>query len=140
MIYLNKGHFVPYDRLAEISRDLLNLPVSQGTLVKIVSQCAQALQDSMAYIKNQLIQSAVTHFDETGTVSRAGVTGCTVRVMRDLLTWKPMPNGARWRRTPSAFCRGLEVQPAMIFGSLIITMINVSMPSAMPSPARPEGH
>ncbi len=67
MIYLNKGHFVPYDRLAEISRDLLNLPVSQGTLVKIVSQCAQALQDSMAYIKNQLIQSAVTHFDETGT-------------------------------------------------------------------------
>ena len=67
MIYLNKGHFVPYDRLAEISRDFLDIPVSQGTLVNIVSRFAQSLQPSMDCIRTQLRQPAVTHFDETGT-------------------------------------------------------------------------
>ena len=33
MIYLNKGNFIPYDRLANLSQDILDIPASQGTLV-----------------------------------------------------------------------------------------------------------
>lgn len=67
MIDLNKGNFIPYERLAEISQDILNIPVSQGTLVNIVTEFGQSLQGSMVYIKDQLKQSSVVHFDETGT-------------------------------------------------------------------------
>jgi transposase len=67
MIDLNKGNFIPYERLAEISHDILNIPVSQGTLVNIVTEFGQSLQGSLIYLKNQLQQSPVVHFDETGT-------------------------------------------------------------------------
>lgn len=67
MVCLNKGNYIPYDRLAKISQDILGIPISQGTLVNIVHECGQSLKDSMAYIKDQLKQSPVVHFDETGT-------------------------------------------------------------------------
>jgi transposase len=66
-IYLSKGNFIPYERLANLSQDILNIPVSQGTLVNIVAEFGQSLGSSMAYIKDQLKQSPVVHFDETGT-------------------------------------------------------------------------
>jgi transposase len=67
MVYLNKGNFIPYDRLSQISKEVLGIPVSQGTLVNIVHECGQSLKDSLANIKDQLKQSPVVHFDETGT-------------------------------------------------------------------------
>jgi transposase len=67
MVYLNKGNYIPYDRLAKISQDVLGIPVSQGTLVNLVHKCGQSLKDSMVYIKDQLKQSSVVHVDETGT-------------------------------------------------------------------------
>lgn len=67
MICLNKGNYIPYDRLSRISRDILGIPISRGTLVNIVHECGQSLKDSMDYIKEQLKQSPVVHFDETGT-------------------------------------------------------------------------
>ena len=67
MVYLNKGNFIPYDRLTNFSQDILDIPVSQGTLVNIVDEFGQSLKDSMDYIKDQLKHSPVVHFDETGT-------------------------------------------------------------------------
>jgi transposase len=67
MICLNQGNFIPYDRLAMISQDILRIPISRGTLVNIIHECGQSLKDSMTYIKDQLKQSSVAHFDETGT-------------------------------------------------------------------------
>jgi transposase len=67
MVYLNQGNYLPYDRLARISKEVLDIPVSPGTLVNIVHKCGWALKPSLAYIKDQLIQSKVAHFDETGS-------------------------------------------------------------------------
>jgi transposase len=66
IVYLNQGNFIPYQRLSQISKDVLDIPVSQGTLVNIVHQCGWALKPALANIKDQLIQSSVAHFDETG--------------------------------------------------------------------------
>ena len=66
MIYLSQGNFIPYDRLANLSQDILDIPVSQGTLVNFVAEFGQSLKDSMDYIKDQIKQSPVVHFDETG--------------------------------------------------------------------------
>jgi len=66
IVYLNKGNYIPYNRLAQISKEVLGIPVSQGTLVNIVHQCGWFLKPSLANIKDQLKQSSVVHFDETG--------------------------------------------------------------------------
>ncbi len=66
MIYLSQGNFIPYDRLANLSQDILDIPVSQGTLVNFVAELGQSLKDSMDYIKDQIKQSPVVHCDETG--------------------------------------------------------------------------
>ena len=67
IICLNKGNYIPYDRLSKISKDILGVPVSSGTLVNIVHECGKSLEKSMEYIKGQLKQASVVHFDETGT-------------------------------------------------------------------------
>jgi transposase len=67
MVCLNQGHFIPYDRLADISRDIFNTPVSPGTLVNIVQECGESIKTSVAHIQDQLKQSSVLNCDETGT-------------------------------------------------------------------------
>jgi transposase len=67
ILYLNQGNFIPFDRLAQFSEDVLNISVSTGTLVNIVQKSTQNLDASMKYIKEQLKSAPVVHFDETGT-------------------------------------------------------------------------
>jgi transposase len=67
MVYLNQGNFIPYDRLADISRDIFKTPISPGTLVNIVRECGESLKHAVAHIKDQLKQARVLHCDETGT-------------------------------------------------------------------------
>jgi transposase len=71
MVCLNQGNYIPYDRLAGISRDIFKTPISPGTLVNIVQECGQSLKDSMGHIKDRLKQSSVLHCDETGTRVKA---------------------------------------------------------------------
>ena len=66
IICLNKGHYIPYERLSEISNDIFGIDVSSGTLVNIVHRCGKSLDDSMDYIKDKLKNAFVVHFDETG--------------------------------------------------------------------------
>jgi transposase len=66
-VCLNQGNFIPYDRLADLSRDIFKTPISPGTLVNIVQECGASLKDSMVHIKDRLKQSKVLHVDETGT-------------------------------------------------------------------------
>jgi len=66
IICLAKGNYVPYERLSKISKDIFGIAVSSGTLVNIVHKCGKSLNDSMDYIKDQLKQALVVHFDETG--------------------------------------------------------------------------
>lgn len=66
MLCLNQGNFVPFERLSQISRDILGVPLSTGSLVNMVKECGENLKQSMNYIKKQLLQSDVIHSDETG--------------------------------------------------------------------------
>jgi transposase len=67
MVCLNQGNYLPYKRLAGISRDIFKTPISPGTLVNIVQECGQSLKDSMVHIKDRLKQAKVLHCDETGS-------------------------------------------------------------------------
>jgi transposase len=67
MVYLNQGNYIPYDRLADLSRDIFKTPISPGTLVNIVQECGESLKNSVVHIKDRLKQSKVLHCDETGT-------------------------------------------------------------------------
>ena len=66
MLCLNQGNFVPFERLSQLSRDILGIPLSTGTLVNMVKECGETLKQSMDYIKKQLLQSDIIHSDETG--------------------------------------------------------------------------
>ena len=66
IICLSKGNYIPYERLSKISKDIFGIAVSSGTLVSIIHKCGKSLKDSMQYIKDQLKQAIVVHFDETG--------------------------------------------------------------------------
>jgi transposase len=67
MIYLSKGNFIPYDRLAAFSQDVLDIPVSQGTVVNMVYEFGHSLKKSTHYIKDHIKQSPVVHLVEVGT-------------------------------------------------------------------------
>ena len=65
-IYLMNQHLLPYQRTAEILFDFYGQQISTGTLFNINHDCYQALQKPVENIKEQVIASAVVHFDESG--------------------------------------------------------------------------
>ncbi len=66
MVCLNQGNYLPFDRLAKLSHDVFQIPVSAGSLVRMVHECAKKLAVPVNQIKEQLIKSSVLHCDETG--------------------------------------------------------------------------
>lgn len=65
--YLMVYQHIPYERTSELIDDLLNHKISQGTLYNIYRSCYHGLEMSDEFIKEQVIQSDVAHFDETGS-------------------------------------------------------------------------
>ena len=57
---------LPYQRAARLLADWLGTPVSTGTLQAIVERGGEDLEEFEVLIRDRLIGSAVTHFDETG--------------------------------------------------------------------------
>lgn len=66
LVYLNTAHHLPYQRLAGLARDLLNLPVSQGTIQNKLAQAAKTAEPAAAAILNFLRTSSWAGSDETG--------------------------------------------------------------------------
>ena len=64
--YLMAYQHLPYERTAELIFDLFEHEISQGTLYNFNQSCYDALEESEEFIKEQIIQSAVVGFDETG--------------------------------------------------------------------------
>ena len=58
---------IPSERTTELLEDIFGQSISEGTLYNWNRAAYQALENTEAEIKQQLIQSSVTHFDETGT-------------------------------------------------------------------------
>jgi transposase len=66
LVSLNQEHLIPSERSCQIVEDLCGQTVSEGTLAAAVQVCAAALVETEARIKQGVIRSEVTHFDETG--------------------------------------------------------------------------
>ena len=64
--YLVQQQFVPYVRVRELLADVLGAALSVGTLVNLVRQGAERLQEVEREIKAALRQAPVLHHDETG--------------------------------------------------------------------------
>ncbi len=66
-IALNTIGMVSINRTHEILSDLFCIPISTGTIHKMVTECAQKILPIIDVIKEKIIASPIVHFDETGT-------------------------------------------------------------------------
>ena len=64
--YLMHAHFIPYDRLREFFKEVFGQAISPGSFYNFNRNCFNLLQESEARIKQDIMDSAVAHFDETG--------------------------------------------------------------------------
>jgi len=66
LVYFNQKQFVPLERVAEICQDVINQPVSEGTIVAACHQAAHLIEPVNKRIKQYLIETDETvHFDES---------------------------------------------------------------------------
>lgn len=66
-VALNTLGMVSINRTHEILSDLFCIPISTGTIHKMVTECADQLTSIVEEIKSHLTGSTIIHFDETGT-------------------------------------------------------------------------
>ncbi len=65
-VYLVEQQLLPWARACEVLADLLGTPMSEGTLCRLIEQCAQNLREVEEKLKAALISASVLHQDETG--------------------------------------------------------------------------
>lgn len=65
-VYLCVFQHLPYDRAAQVLRDLAGAGVSTGTLSEWIAQAARGLTDFDERLRELLSAAEVAHFDETG--------------------------------------------------------------------------
>jgi transposase len=66
LIYLKDYALLPFQRGVEVMQDLFGVPLCAGTLANVEQQCSEKLEATVQLIKEQVLQAAVVHFDETG--------------------------------------------------------------------------
>ena len=64
--YFSHQHFMPFERLAQAFQDIFDIEISQGTLANLDAKLFKKLECFEHNLKNNLINSPVLHFDETG--------------------------------------------------------------------------
>ena len=65
-VHLNTCRPVPTKRLVETFRDLFGVTMSQGTIINMVSRCADQYQGLAETVRRAVARAPVTHMDETG--------------------------------------------------------------------------
>ena len=71
--YFSQYQLLPYQRIQEVFQDVINLPLSQGSIGNMLDHCYGQLEGFEASLKAQLIASPVVHFDESGMkINKAG--------------------------------------------------------------------
>ena len=65
-VYLVQQQLLPLARACEVMRDLLGVPMSEGTVCDLIQRCAQTLAPVEQQITEALKQAEVIHQDETG--------------------------------------------------------------------------
>lgn len=66
-VALNTVGAVSVKRTHEILSAVFNIPIATGTISNMVGRCAEAVSGAVAAIKQRMADSALGHFDETGT-------------------------------------------------------------------------
>ena len=64
--YLQNYQLLPYQRSAQLLRDVFDVSISEGTLYKISEQAYDHLEDFECQLKQYLIKQDLLHSDETG--------------------------------------------------------------------------
>lgn len=64
--YLANYQFIPYERQEEFFQDVLEHPISQGTLVNFNQECSEKLQEVERAIWEGITRAPISHHDETG--------------------------------------------------------------------------
>jgi transposase len=86
-VYLGEYQLLPFDRLAEIMRDLFGCDsFSEGTLANFKADCSRRLEPVEAAIRDLAAAEPVAGFDETG-VRATGSLHWLHTVSTRLLTW-----------------------------------------------------
>jgi transposase len=65
-VYLSQFQLLPLQRTCEALADLCGCQLSEGTLVRWITQAAKTLEPSIERIKSLLLLSPIQHADETG--------------------------------------------------------------------------
>jgi len=66
-VALNTVGAVSVNRTHEILSGVFGIPISTGTISNMVGRCAKGLTEIVETIRQKLTESALDHFDETGT-------------------------------------------------------------------------
>jgi hypothetical protein len=67
MTYFNVAHAFPYERLSQVSRDLLGFAISEGTIANKLSKMRTKIGAMVQKIKQKVINATWSGSDETGT-------------------------------------------------------------------------
>ena len=65
--YLSQYQLIPSQRVQELMKEVFSCEIGQGTIYNLAQKCHQILEPVEEKIKEQIKDSSVTHFDETGT-------------------------------------------------------------------------
>ena len=65
-VYLSQQQFVPYKRLKELFADCFSMNISQGSFVNFNKYCAKKIAPSVELIRQNVMNSKVVNFDESG--------------------------------------------------------------------------
>jgi len=65
-VYLHVHQLIPFDRLRQVFIDLFGQPISTGTLSRMLATADEDLLPVEAAIHQQLLETPVVHYDETG--------------------------------------------------------------------------
>ncbi len=66
VVYLMVYQLIPYKRTADLLETMHRLAISEGTLKNILEDFAGRIEIPVEFIKQQIIDSEVAHFDESG--------------------------------------------------------------------------
>ena len=80
LVALNTVGAVSTDRVKEIAGSILGLPIAKGTIISMVSRCADKLDGFLCKVKDGILQSWEAYFDETGSrvEKKTGWVHCAV--------------------------------------------------------------
>lgn len=69
VVYLMEYQYLPYERTCEFFSDVFGHILSEGTLYNISRTCYESLEEFETKVKQEIIESPVVNFDETGLYS-----------------------------------------------------------------------